>query len=69
MTWAAGAALLYSIPFLGLILVLFDPPTWVEIVIVALIVALVATGSTLMRRRTGGWRPSETVTRNEGQGQ
>jgi hypothetical protein len=59
-TWRLGYALLLIVPFIGLALIFTDPPRWLEIVGVVAILALVATGSSMMRRRVGGWRPSET---------
>ncbi len=61
-TWRFGYALLLIAPFIGLPLVLTDPPRWLQIIAVAVILAVVGTGSSMMRRRIGGWRPSETLT-------
>lgn len=60
-SWRTGYTVLLINPFLALLLVLTDPPRWIQIVVVLLILVLVAVGSSLLRRRTGGWRPSETV--------
>ncbi|MDN5893361.1 MAG: hypothetical protein L0H93_04990 [Nocardioides sp.] len=59
--WQWGYGLIMVVPFIGVALTFTDPPLWAQIVGVVAIVVLVATGSTLMRRRAGGWRPSETV--------
>jgi hypothetical protein len=61
--WRMGYVLLLIVPFIGLVLVLTDPPRWLQIVGVVAILALVGTGSSLFRRRVGGWLPSETLTR------
>ena len=61
-TWRVGYVLLLTAPFIGLALTFTDPPLWVQIGGVVAILALVGTGSSLMRRRVGGWRPSETST-------
>ena len=50
-------------PFIGLGLVLTDPPRWLQIVCIIAILGLVAAGASLMRRRDGAWRPSETLPR------
>lgn len=59
--WRTGYVLLLVIPFIGLGLTLLDPPRWLEIVGVVAILALVFTGTRLMSRRRGGWRPSDTL--------
>jgi hypothetical protein len=59
--WRRGYVLLLVVPFIGLALVLTDPPRWLQIVGVVAILALVATGSSMMRRRAGAWRPSDTL--------
>lgn len=59
-TWRLGYVLLLIAPFIGLVLTFTDPPRWLQIVGVVMILALVGTGSSMMRRRAGGWRPSET---------
>jgi len=61
--WRLGSVLLLIIPFIGLALILTDPPRWLQIVAVVVILVMVGAGSTLMRRRAGGWRPSETLAR------
>ncbi len=59
---AVGYVLLLLNPFIGLALLLSDPPVWVEALAVVLIVAFVGVGVSLLRRGTGGWwRPSETL--------
>ena len=60
-TWRLGYAVLLVAPFIGLPLVLTDAPRWLEIVAVAAILVVVGTGSSMMRHRAGGWRPSETL--------
>ncbi len=60
-TWNTGYSLLLVVPFLGLLLTFTDPPRWLQIAGVVVMVALVGAASTLMRRRPGGWRPSEDV--------
>lgn len=59
--WKSGYTLLMIPPFIGLAIILFDLPRWVEMVGVALILLLVGAGSGLLRSRAGGWRPSETL--------
>ncbi len=59
--WRSGYTLLMIPPFIGLVIILFDLPRWVEIVGVVVIVLLVGVGSSLLRRRADGWRPSETL--------
>lgn len=59
--WRVGYVLLLVNPFIGLALLLTDPPRWVEAVAVVLIVTFVGVGVALLRRRSGGWRPSETL--------
>lgn len=63
-SWQLGSVLISLTPFISLILVFTEPPTWLQIVGVVVIVALVWTGSSLIRRRAGGWRPSETLARH-----
>lgn len=62
-SWRLGYVLISMTPFIGLALILTDPPRWLQIVGVVVILALVGTASSLMRRRAGGWRPSETLAR------
>lgn len=62
-TWRSGYTLLLVAPFVGLALTLTDPPRWLQMLGVLAILLLVGTGSSLMRRRAGGWRPSETLSR------
>ena len=61
-TWRLGYVLLLIVPFIGLALNFTDPPRWLQIVGVVAILGLVGTASSMMRRRVGGWRPSETLT-------
>ena len=49
-------------PFIGLALAFTEPPRWLQILGIVAILALVGTGSSMTRRRVGGWRPSETLT-------
>lgn len=60
-TWNAGFSLLLTVPFIGLLLTLTDPPTWVQIAGAALMVALVYAAMSMIRRRQGGWRPSQDL--------
>ena len=60
--WHLGYVLLLIVPFIGLALTFTDPPRWLQIVGIVAILALVGTGSSMIRRRVGGWRPSETLT-------
>ena len=60
-TWRLGYVLLLIVPFIGLALTFTDPPRWLQIVSIVAILALVGTGSSMIRRRVGGWRPSETL--------
>lgn len=60
--WSLGYGILLSVPFIGLALTLTDPPRWLQLFGIVAILALVPTGSSMMRRRVGGWRPSETLT-------
>ncbi|MEU4830986.1 hypothetical protein [Streptosporangium sp. NPDC023615] len=60
-TWTLGYTLLMIPPFIGLPIVLFDLPRWVEIVALVAILALVHTGVRLLYRRRGGWQPSKTL--------
>ncbi|MEJ5944213.1 hypothetical protein WDZ17_02760 [Pseudokineococcus basanitobsidens] len=59
--WRTGYLLLLAIPFVGMALTFLDPPRWLQVTGVVVIVALVVAGTRLMRRRQGGWRPSETL--------
>lgn len=60
--WRVGYVLLLVNPFIGLALLLTDPPRWVEALAVVLIVAFVGVGVRLLRQGTRGWwRPSETL--------
>jgi hypothetical protein len=60
-SWRSGFAVLAVVPFIGLALTFAHPPTWLQILGVVVMVALVGTGSSMMRRRGHGWRPSETL--------
>jgi hypothetical protein len=60
--WGFGHVLLLIVPFISLALTLTDPPGWLQIIGIVVILALVGTGSSMIRRRVGGWRPSETLT-------
>lgn len=60
--WRLGNVLLLIVPFIGLALAFTDPPRWLQIVGIVAMLALVGTGSSMIRRRVGGWRPSETLT-------
>ena len=60
-SWTTGYILILTAPFIGAGLVLFDPPRWVQLTGVGVIIALVAVGTALMYRRRGGWLPSETL--------
>ena len=60
-TWRSGFVVLVVVPFIGLALTLAHPPTWLQIVGVVAMLALVGVGSSMMRRRGHGWRPSETL--------
>jgi hypothetical protein len=60
-TWRLGYVLLLIVPFIGLILAFTDPPRWLQIVGVVATLVFVGTGSSMMRRRAGGWRPSESL--------
>lgn len=59
--WQTGYALMMIPPLIGLVLIIGDPPTWLEIVGVVAIVALVFEGSRRLRNAHGGWRPSKTL--------
>ena len=61
-TWRLGYVLLLIVPFIGLALTFTDPPRWLQIVGVVAILGRGGTASSMMRRRVGGWRPSETLT-------
>lgn len=61
-SWNLGLALLSLNPFIALAMVLFDLPTWAEVLLVVVIVGLVAAGSTLMRRQGDAWLPSQPGT-------
>jgi hypothetical protein len=63
-TWRLGQLVLLVTPFIGAGLTFTDPPRWLQIVGVIAIVALVWIGGTMMSRREGGWRPSETHPRD-----
>lgn len=61
--WRRGFALLLTVPFIGLALTLTDPPTWLQIVGIVAMLAIIGTASSMIRHRpAGGWRPSETLT-------
>lgn len=60
--WGFGYVLLLIVPFISLALTFTDPPRWLQIIGIVASLALVGTGSSVIRRRVGGWRPSETVT-------
>ncbi len=60
-SWRTGYLMLLVNPFIGLGLILGDPPRWLQIVAVVMIVVLVGVGTRLMSSRRGGWRPSETL--------
>ncbi|MFI6511822.1 hypothetical protein ACIBCT_29805 [Streptosporangium sp. NPDC050855] len=64
--WTLGYTLLMIPPFIGLPLVLFDPPRWLEIVALVAILALVYFGTRLLYRQRGGWRPSSTLPERTG---
>ncbi|MEO5608077.1 MAG: hypothetical protein ABIQ61_06190, partial [Ornithinibacter sp.] len=57
-TWNTGYSLLLVVPFLGMLLTFTDPPRWLQIPGVLVMIALVGVASRMMRRRPGGWRPS-----------
>ena len=67
-TWHVGFALIVAVPFIGLALTVVDPPRWLQVAGIVVMLALVATGASMMRRRIGGWRPSETLTRPQDDG-
>ncbi len=60
-TWSAGFAMVIIVPFLGLLLALTDPPTWLQLVAIVIMVLLAGAGTGMMFRRKGGWRPSDTL--------
>ncbi|MEO6790388.1 MAG: hypothetical protein ABI249_01365 [Ornithinibacter sp.] len=60
-TWNTGYSLLLVVPFLGMLLTFTDPPRWLQIIGVLVMLTLVGVASSMMRRRPGGWRPSEDV--------
>ncbi|MEO7422821.1 MAG: hypothetical protein ABIU87_10555 [Ornithinibacter sp.] len=60
-TWNTGYGLLLVVPFLGMLLTFTDPPRWLQIEGALFMVALVGVASSMMRRRPGGWRPSDGV--------
>ena len=60
--WRLGYVLLLIVPFIGLALTFTDPPRWLQIVGLVAILALVGAVASMIRRRVGGWRPSETLT-------
>ena len=66
--WRLGHALLLIVPFIGLTLTFTGPPRWLQIVGLVAILALVGTASSMLHRRAGGWRPSETVTQPQDDG-
>lgn len=61
-SWGFGYVLVLIVPFIGLALTSTDPPRWLQIIGIVAMLALVGTSSSMIRRRVGGWRPSETVT-------
>ncbi len=61
--WKTGSIVLAIVPFAVVALVFLDLPRWLEIIAMAVMVAMVGVGATLMRRRSDGWRPSETLTK------
>ena len=60
-SWNLGYIFVLTAPFVGAGIVLFDPPRWVQLAGVVVIIALVAAGTALMHRRRGGWLPSDTL--------
>lgn len=60
-TWNLGYTVLMIAPFIGLPIVVFELPRWLEIVAVAAIIALVFVGTRMFYKKNGGWRPSETL--------
>ncbi len=59
--WQLGYVLMMLPVFIGMVLALTDPPTWLQITGVVVILVLVFVGSRLMFRKRGGWRPSDTL--------
>lgn len=59
--WHSGFVVLALVPFIGLALTFAHPPTWLQVVGVVVMLGLVGVGSSMMRRRGHGWRPSETL--------
>jgi hypothetical protein len=49
-TWRLGFVLVLLVPFIGLVLTLTDPPTWLQIAGLVVMVALVGVASSLLRR-------------------
>lgn len=60
-TWDPGYTLLLTAPFIGVLLILTDPPQWLQITGALAIVVIVGVAWSMIRRRSGGWRPSEGV--------
>ena len=58
-----GSVVLAVVPFVAVALVFFELPLWLDIFALAGMVAMVGMGATLVRRRSDGWRPSETLTK------
>jgi hypothetical protein len=67
-SWNVGYLLLLVVPFIGLVITVIELPLWVEIPGLLVVVALVGTGASLMRRPDGGWRPSQTLPRGDDDG-
>ena len=65
-TWNAGYGLLLTAPFIGLLLTFTDPPQWLQITGALVIVLIVGVASSMIRRRPGGWRPSDDLKNAKG---
>ncbi|WP_299036037.1 hypothetical protein [uncultured Pseudokineococcus sp.] len=59
-TWSTGLALLGLAALLGLLVTLVEPPLWASVAVLVVMLVLVTAGGASIRRRDGGWRPSET---------
>jgi len=60
-SWNTGYIFILAAPLIGGAMLVLDPPRWVQLSGVVLIIALVAAGTALMHRRRGGWLPSDTL--------
>jgi len=60
-SWNTGYIFVLAAPLVGGAMLVLDPPRWVQLVGVVVIIGLVAAGTALMHRRRGGWLPSDTL--------